>query len=150
VARFFGARPRVKVGMTNLDQPILHETVRRMLDGPHLSVLTTIDADGKPQTSVIFVKRDDDEILFSTIEGRRKTVNMRRDPRVNLLVHRLPVAGPNYAAISGRVEITEDPRGAFHQEMYDIHMGGAVPPAEPGAQRVVVRIFPQRIYLPLE
>ena len=44
--------------MTHLDHPILSQAVRYILDGPHLSVLTTIDADGNPQTSVIFVKRD--------------------------------------------------------------------------------------------
>ncbi len=141
--------------MTDLDHPLLNEAVGYILDGPHLSVLATTDPDGKPQTSVIFVKRDGDHILFSTIKGRRKTINMSHDSRVNLLIHGLPVDrpnsagdGPNYATISGTVELTDDPNGAFHQEMYDIHMGGATPPPEPGAQRVIVRIVPQRVYVP--
>ena len=134
--------------MTELTHPILNETVRRILDGPHLSVLATADADGRPQTSVIFVKREGDEILFSTIKGRRKTTNMGRDPRVNLLVHGMPVEGPNYATIAGTVELTDDPDGAFHQVMYDLHMGGATPPPEPGAERVIVRIVPDRVYVP--
>ena len=141
--------------MTDLDHPLLNGAVRYILDGPHLSVLATTDPDGKPQTSVIFVKRDGDHILFSTIKGRRKTINMSHDSRVNLLIHGLPVDrpnyagdGPNYATISGTVELTDDPNGAFHQEMYDIHMGGATPPPEPGAQRVIARIVPQRIYVP--
>ena len=138
--------------MNNLDHLILNKAVRYILDGPHLSVLATTDADGKPQTSVIFVKRDGDDILFSTIKGRRKTINMSRDSRVNLLIQGLPVdrpndagEGPNYATISGTVELTYDPNGAFHREMYFIHMDGAMPPPEPGAQRVIVRIVPQRI-----
>lgn len=141
--------------MTHLDHPILDQAVRYILDGPHLSVLATTGTDGKPQASVIFVKRDGDEILFSTIKGRRKTINMSRDSRVNLLIHGLPVDrpnyagdGPNYATISGTVELTDDPDGAFHQEMYDIHMGGAAPPPEPGAQRVIARIVPHRVYVP--
>jgi PPOX class probable F420-dependent enzyme len=141
--------------MTNLHHHILSEAVRYILDGPHLSVLATSDADGKPQTSVIFVKRDGDEIVFSTIKGRRKTINMTRDPRVNLLIHGLPVdrpnyagEGPNYATICGTVELTDDPEGVFHREMYDMHMGGATPPPEPGAQRVIVRIAPRRTYVP--
>jgi PPOX class probable F420-dependent enzyme len=120
-----------------------------------LIVLVTTDLAGKPQTSVIFVKRDGDDILFSTIKGRRKTINMTHNPRVNLLIHGLPLDrpnyagdGPNYATITGTVELTEDPDGAFHQEMYDLHMGGATPPPEPGAQRVIVRSRPQHIYLP--
>src|ERR1700679_4175292 len=134
--------------MTHLDHPIPSTAVRYVLDGPHLSVLATTDADGKAQTSVIFVKREGDDLLFSTIMGRRKTTNMGRDPRVNLLVHGLPVLGPDYATISGTVELTDDPDGSFHQEMYDIHMGGATPPPEPGAKRVIVRITPRLVYLP--
>jgi PPOX class probable F420-dependent enzyme len=136
--------------MTHPDQPVLNETVRRIVDGPHLSVLATTDADGKAQTSVIFVKREGDHILFSTIKGRRKTINMARDPRVNLLVQGLPMVGPNYVTISGSVELTDDPHGSFHQEIYDIHIPGATPPPEPGAERVIVRILPRQVYLPLE
>jgi PPOX class probable F420-dependent enzyme len=141
--------------MTDLDHSLLNRAVRHLLDGPHLSVLATADADGKPQTSVIFVKHDGDTILFSTVKGRRKTTNMTRDPRVNLLIHGLPLDrpnqtgdGPNYVTISGVVELTDDPTGAFHQQMYDLHMGGATPPPEPGAQRVIVRIVPRHAYIP--
>src|ERR1700690_77631 len=121
--------------MNDLQQPLLTQAVRDILGGAHLSVLATTDADGKPQTSVIFVKRDGDHILFSTIKGRRKTINMERDPRANLLVHALPVTGPDYATITGTVELTDDPLGAFHEEIYAIFMGGATPPPEPGAER---------------
>ena len=123
--------------------------VRDLLAGPHLSVLATTNPDGTPQTSVIFVMREGDDILFSTIKGRRKTANMQRDPRVNLLVHRLPVGdtSPPYAAISATVDLIDDPDGSFHQVMYDIHMGGATPPPEPGAERLIVRMRPERVYV---
>jgi PPOX class probable F420-dependent enzyme len=134
--------------MNDLQQPVLTQAVSRILDGPHLTALATIDADGKPQTSVIFVKRDGDHILFSTIKGRRKTINMKRDPRVNLLVHALPVTGPDYATITGTVEMTDDPEGAFHEDIYAIFMDGAAPPPEPGAERVIVRVAPTRVYVP--
>jgi PPOX class probable F420-dependent enzyme len=141
--------------MTHSDHLILNPAVRYILDGPHLSVLATGGPDGRPQTSVIFVKPDGDDILFSTLKSRRKSINMSRDPRVNLLIHGLPLdrpnyagAGPNYATIFGIVELTDDPDGTFHEEIYGLHMGGATPPPEPGAQRVTVRIRPQHIYVP--
>jgi hypothetical protein len=90
-----------------------------------------------------------DDILFSTIKGRRKTANMQRDPRVNLLVHTLPAESERstYATISGSVVLTDDPDGSFRQVMYDIHLGGATPPAEPGAERVIVRLRPEWVYV---
>ena len=126
------------------------QTARRILAGPHLAILSTINPDGSPQASVIFVKPDGDDLLFSTIKGRRKTANMQRDTRVSLLVHSLPDADGEftYAVMSGPVELTDDPGGAFHQVMYDLHMGGATPPAEPGAERLIVRLRTSRVYAP--
>jgi PPOX class probable F420-dependent enzyme len=126
------------------------QTAFRVLAGPHLSVLTTANPDGSPQASVIFVKPDDGDIVFSTIKGRRKTANMQRDPRVSLLVHSLPGEGVEvtYAVISGPVELTDDPAGAFHEVMYGRFMGGATPPPEPGAERLIVRLRPKHIYAP--
>ena len=123
---------------------------RQILGGPHLSVLATTNADGSAQMSVIFVKPDGDDILFSTIEGRRKTTNMVRDPRVTLLLHSLAASPTDsaYATIHGTVEVTDDPSGAFHQVMYNHHMGGATPPPEPGAHRLIVRVRPRRAYAP--
>ena len=121
-----------------------------ILTGPHLSVLTTVNADGSPQASVILVKPDGDDIYFSTIKSRRKTENMQRDPRVTLLVHSLPGADGEvtYAVLSGPVELADDPDASFHQVMYDLHMGGAPAPVEPGAERLIVRLRPQRVYAP--
>ncbi len=129
---------------------VARQVAARVLAGPHVSILSTTNPDGSPQASVIFVERDGDDILFSTIVGRRKTSNMQRDPRVNLLVHSLPDAdtGATYATVAGTVELTEDPGGAYHRTMYALHMGGATPPPEPGAQRLTVRLRPTRTYAP--
>jgi PPOX class probable F420-dependent enzyme len=134
--------------MTSPSNPVLPDVVREIVTGEHLAVLATTNPDGRPQTSVVFVTVDADHILFSTIKGRRKTTNMQRDPRVNLLLHRLPDDGrePAYVTVSGTVDLTDDPDGSFHQVMYDIYMGGATPPPEPGAERVIARLAPQSIY----
>ncbi len=125
-------------------------TAGRILSGPHLAILSTINQDGSPQASVIFVKPDGDDLLFSTIKGRRKTVNMQRDARVSLLIHSLPTGDGEftYAVLSGPVALTDDPDGAFHQVMYDLHMGGAPAPVEPGAERLIVRLRTERVYAP--
>lgn len=121
----------------------LDDTTRELLDGPHYAVLATPNANGQPQSSVIFVLRDGDTVLFSTIRGRLKTRNMERDGRVSLLI--LHKETGQYMEIRGSVRITDDPEGTFHEEMYARYMNGATPPPEPGASRVTVRITPEKL-----
>jgi PPOX class probable F420-dependent enzyme len=120
------------------------DTTREVLDGPHIAVIATSNADGRPQSSVIFVKRDGDTVVFSTIKGRLKTRNMARDPRVSLLV--VDKEKGRYVEIRGTVQVTEDPEKRLLHEMYDRYMGGSPPPPEPDAERLIVRIIPERVY----
>src|ERR1700761_3850310 len=100
------------------------QAARQILGAPHLAVLATTNPDGSAQLSVIFVKPDGDDVLFSTIEGRRKSANLARDPRVTLLLHRFDATATDsaYATLRGSAEITDDPDGSFHQVMYGQHM----------------------------
>jgi PPOX class probable F420-dependent enzyme len=122
----------------------LNEAAREVLDGPHFAVLATSNADGRPQSSVIFVNRDGDTVVFSTIKGRLKTRNMARDPRVSLLV--VDKENGRYVEIRGSVEITDDPEKRLLYEMYDRYMGGMSPPPEPDAERLIVRVRPDKLY----
>jgi PPOX class probable F420-dependent enzyme len=122
----------------------LNDMAREVIDGPHVAVIATSNADGRPQSSVIFVKREGDSVLFSTIKGRLKTRNMARDPRISLLVFGKETG--RYVEIRGTVDITEDPQKSLLYEMYDRHMGGATPPPEPEADRLIVRITPEKLY----
>ncbi|MES9537353.1 MULTISPECIES: PPOX class F420-dependent oxidoreductase [unclassified Actinomadura] len=122
----------------------LPATARELLDGPHAAILATTNPDGRPQSSVIFVKREGDTVVFSTIRGRQKTRNMERDPRISLLVL---AHASGYVEIRGTVTITDDPDKALLHEMYDRYMDGAAPPPEPEAERVAVRITADRIHV---
>jgi len=122
----------------------LNDVARDVLDGPHIAAIATSNADGRPQSSLIFVKRDGDTVVFSTIKGRLKTRNMARDPRVSLLV--VDKGQNRYREIRGRVEITDDPEKRLLYEMYDRYMDGVAPPPEPDAERLIVRITAQKVY----
>jgi PPOX class probable F420-dependent enzyme len=61
----------------------------------HRGVLATRRADGRPQLSVIVAAVDDaDRVVISTREPAMKTRNVRRDPRVSLLVFTDDFFGP--------------------------------------------------------
>jgi PPOX class probable F420-dependent enzyme len=122
----------------------LNDLAREVIDGPHVAILATSKHDCRPQSSVIFVKRDGDMVVFSTIKGRLKTRNMTRDPRVSLLV--LDTETGRYFEIRGTVDITEDPEKTLLYEMYDRYMHGTTPEPEPDAERLIVRIAPEKLY----
>jgi PPOX class probable F420-dependent enzyme len=68
-------------------------------------VLTTIRANGRPQLSnILYVPGDDGVLRISVTDGRAKTKNMRRDPRVSLYV-----PGDNFwqfVVVEGTAELT--------------------------------------------
>ena len=51
-----------------------------------------------------------------------------------------------YVEIRGTVEITEVPEKRLLYQMYDRYMGGAAPPPEPDAERLIVRIGAEKVY----
>src|SRR5262245_51015773 len=112
--------PRISNGGETLwetDMVELNDVAREVIDGPHVSILATSNRDGRPQSSVIFVKRDGDTVVFSTIKGRLKTRNMTRDPRVSLLV--LDTNTGRSVEIRGTVDITEDPEKTLLYARYE-------------------------------
>jgi hypothetical protein len=52
----------------------LSEATVALLDGRNYAVLATVNPDGSPQTSVVWVGRDGTDLLFSTVAGRQPSV----------------------------------------------------------------------------
>jgi PPOX class probable F420-dependent enzyme len=126
----------------------LNDDVRELLDQPNPAVLATINADGSPQTSVVWVGRDGGDLLISTAAGRRKERNLRRDPRVSLTVY--DRADPQrYAEIRGRASVTEDVRRALAVRLAEEYEGPGAGEEylrlSPEVIRVVVRIKPEHV-----
>jgi PPOX class probable F420-dependent enzyme len=61
-------------------------THRDLLQRPVHGVLTTMMPDGTPQSSVIWVDYDGEYVLINTTLERQKGRNMRRNPKVTILV----------------------------------------------------------------
>jgi len=114
-----------------------------LLDGRNYAVLATINPDGSPHTSAMWISRDGDDVLFSTVEGRVKHRNMLRDPRVSVTVW--DSADPEISVdLRGRVSLTPDPERLLHIQLshkYDADPGED----RPGARRVIVRMAVQKV-----
>src|SRR5579863_9619698 len=118
---------------------LLSAETRRLLDGPNYAVLATVNSDGSPQTSAMWVGRDGDDLLMSTVEGRVKHRNMVRDPRVSVTV--IDSADPeNYVELRGLVTMTPDIGRRIDTELSWKYDGKDPGEDKPGAVRAVVRI----------
>ena len=71
--------------------------------GRQVGVLITIRKDGRPQSSDITYALEGDTFAISITEGRAKTHNMRRDPRV--VLHLSDPASWTYLSFDGVVEL---------------------------------------------
>ena len=63
---------------------VLSRDIRERIEAPHLWYVATVDADGAPHVSPMWVGLDGDLVFFNTAVGRVKERNLRRDPRVCL------------------------------------------------------------------
>jgi len=126
----------------------LNDAVRKLLDEPNYAVLGTVNPDGSPQTSLVWVDRDGDDVVISTAAGRRKERNIRRDPRVSLSVW--DRGDPErYAEIRGLATMHPDPGRELAVQLGEKYEGAGGGqqfldlPAE--VVRVVIRITLQHV-----
>ena len=122
----------------------LSEATLALVDGKNYAILATINPDGSPQTSVLWVGRDGNDLLFSTVAGRVKHRNMERDPRVSVTV--LDSADPeNYVELRGRVSMTPEVGRALDTRLAWKYDGRDPGEDRPGAVRVVVRMVVEKV-----
>lgn len=118
-----------------------------LLDKPkQFAVVSTVEPDGRPQSSVVWYERDGDDILMSTVEGRRKHQNLVRDPRATVLVY--DADNPySYVEVRGHVEMTREGGRELIDKFARAYQGWDRYPADDGTDnvRVVVRLIPDKV-----
>lgn len=122
----------------------LTSLARRLVDANTFATLSTINPDGAPQSSVIWIKRVDDDLVFSTIRGRRKTLNMQRDPRVSICMFD-PEDAYLYVEIRGTVSMTEEGGRELIDELSHRYDGVGFRVEPPEVVRVVCRVHATKI-----
>ncbi|MFQ5949006.1 MAG: PPOX class F420-dependent oxidoreductase, partial [Acidimicrobiia bacterium] len=120
----------------------LPDSVKKLLDAPNFAHIATLMPDGSPQATVVWVKRDGDNIIFNTAEGRVKPSNLRRDPRVAVSIH--DREDPYLkASIRGRViDIRQEDGDAVIDELAHKYWGVDGYPYRQGQIRLTVVIEP--------
>jgi PPOX class probable F420-dependent enzyme len=126
------------------------DEARVVLESDALAHLVTVNADGTPQVSCVWVGLEDDEVAFASLGPRRKLDNIRRDPRVTLSLEGSTVSAlglKEYLVVYGRARIEEGGGPELLQRLAHTYLGPDVkfPPMDDPPPGVVVRIAVDRL-----
>ena len=128
----------------------LSNPARALLEGPQLAHVVTVDPDGAPQVSCVWVGVDGDDVVFASLGPWRKIRNLERDARIALSVEspaRTENGMQQYLVVQGRATI--EPGGApdLLQRLAHVYIGPDVtfPPMDDPHPGTVVRIAVERI-----
>ena len=128
----------------------IDENSAKLIREKNFAFLATVDANGRPQVTPIWVDTDGDHVLLNTALGRVKQKNTNRDPRVAVAV--LDMSNPyRYAAIRGRVveqipgQIAEDHIDKLAKKYLD---KDKYPFRQAGEKRIILKILPEHVTPP--
>jgi PPOX class probable F420-dependent enzyme len=124
----------------------LPDDLKAAIDGPTFAHLTTLDPDGSPQSTAMWITREGDQIVFNTAQGRRKWRNLNHDPRVAISISSPDEPYRNWS-IQGRVvEMRTSDGVAVIDRLAEKYLGEPKYPwLTPGMVRVTVIVDPTRI-----
>jgi PPOX class probable F420-dependent enzyme len=128
----------------------LPDSARAVLESASLAHLVTLNPDGSPQVTIVWVGLDGDEIVIGHLPNHRKLRNIRNDSRVALSVEtgERNAAGLNqYLVIYGTARVTEGGAAELLQELARTYLGPGVrfPPMDNPPPGYITHIAVDRI-----
>ena len=112
-----------------------------VLKAPNFAVVATLGEDGSPQSTVVWIDTDGENVVFNTKRGRAKVDHLERDRRVSVTV--IDADDPySYLEVQGLASL-EDEGAAEHINMLSHKYTGADFTDLDG--RVIVRVRPERV-----
>ncbi len=128
----------------------LPESARAVVESDELAHLVTLNRDGSPQVTCVWVGLDGDEIVSGHLFRQQKLRNVERDPRVSLSIEGTRVNDfglKEYVVVHGRARIEEGGAPELLQRLAYTYLGPDVvfpkiPDPPPGW---VLRTTPERI-----
>jgi PPOX class probable F420-dependent enzyme len=129
---------------------LIPDEARALIEGEALAHLVTLEPDGHPQVSCVWVGLEDGDIVFASLGPRRKLENIRRDPRVALSIESTAMNAiglREYLVVHGTARIEEGGGPELLQRLAHTYIGpdAKFPPMPDPPPGVVVHIVPERL-----
>ncbi len=106
--------------------------------------VATVNPDGSPHVTALWVDTDGEAVLLNTALGRVKARNLERDPRIAISL--LDSENPYESlTIQGRAELTEEGGVEHIRFLSQKYTGDPNFALQPGERRVIIRVVPERV-----
>lgn len=128
----------------------LPSSARELIGSGALAHLVTVNRDGSPQVTCVWVGLDGEEIVSGHLRPQQKRRNVERDPRVALSIESAvvnPMGLREYLVVHGRARIEEGGAPELLQRLAHVYLGPEVqfPPIPDPPPGFVMRITPERL-----
>jgi PPOX class probable F420-dependent enzyme len=129
----------------------LPDSALRLFELGSLAHVVTVNPDGSPQVSCVWVGLDDDEIVSGHLRAdQHKLKNVARDPRIALSIEGTEMHPPGlkeYLVVHGRARLVEGGAAELLQRLAYVYLGPDVkfPPMDDPPPGQVMRISVERI-----
>src|SRR3954471_20476505 len=104
----------------------LHPEARDVIESDALAHMVTLNSDGTPQVTCVWVGLDDGEIVSAHLGRYQKIKNVERDPRVAISIEGEGVSErglPKYLVVRGSARIQEGGAPELLQELAHVYIG---------------------------
>jgi PPOX class probable F420-dependent enzyme len=115
-----------------------------------LAHLVTLNRDGSPQVSIVWIDVEDGEVVSGHLVRQQKLRNVARDPRVSLSIQlpgRNAYGLDHYVVIEGTARITQGGAPELLQRLAEVYLGPGVkfPPMPDPPPGHVLRVRPSKV-----
>jgi PPOX class probable F420-dependent enzyme len=129
---------------------VLPESARAVLESDALAHLVTLNPDGSPQVSIVWVGLDGDDIVSGHLREQQKLRNVRRDARVAISIEAAETNAlglREYLVAHGRATIEEGGAPELLQRLAHTYLGPDVkfPPMPDPPPGFRLRITVERV-----
>jgi PPOX class probable F420-dependent enzyme len=129
--------------------PEIHPKARALLESNALAHVVTLNQDGSPHVSIVWVGLEDGELVTAHLARYQKVANVSRDPRVSISIEGTDLSSrglPEYLVVEGHARIQEGGAPELLQRLAHVYMGPDVkfPPMDDPPPGYVLRVTPTR------
>ena len=125
----------------------LTDAARTLLNRPVIANVATVDADGHPQLTPVWIDLEGNDLVFNTAKGRAKTRNLENNPHVAVSIVD-PDNAYNVVVVRGTVEGTEEGADAHIDSLAKKYLDlDTYPMRQPGEVRIKYRVVADKVVM---